>query len=74
MKYVGGKGILGEIISLNFTNTEGITDWILFIAGFWCLQLLQACLRFRYCFYELISGHSSSFWESGYLSLHYGFT
>ena len=34
MKHIGGKGILGEIISLNFTDTEGITDWILFIAGF----------------------------------------
>jgi hypothetical protein len=34
MKYSGGKGILGEFISLNITDTEGITDWILFIAGF----------------------------------------
>lgn len=34
MKYVVGNGILGEIISLNFTDTEGITDWIFFIAGF----------------------------------------
>ena len=34
MKYVGGKGIPVKFISLNFTDTEGITDWILFIVGF----------------------------------------
>ena len=34
MIYVEGKCIRGDIISLNFTDTEGLADWILFIAGF----------------------------------------